>query len=257
VAAAAATLLLGACNSQLPADGKTLPGQTYASLAGLPDWSGWWHAVDGPGGMMLYRPNRQWFLPAAQQQLDDFFTAANVTSNGEYCRPFAFVGHNGGFFEDVEFLFTPGRLTITNESGLLRRIELDGRALPSEPDETNTGTSIGRWIGSTLEIQTVALKSTALFPENAPAMPRIGKHAGVQEKLWLNEQRQLVIETVLTAPELLGSPLRYTVRYERDNGHVVREHDTCAVDDRQIDPTNGKQRFDLTPPADLPPPPVH
>ena len=32
-------------------------------------------------------------------------------------------------------------------------------------------------------------------------------------------------------------------------------HDVDADNDRAIDPQTGKQRFDMTPPADLPPPP--
>jgi hypothetical protein len=184
-----------------------------------------------------------------------FFSDTNTPSHGEYCLPFSFVGHNGGFFEDVEFLFTPGRLTITNESGLLRRIDLDGRALRDHPEETHSGTSVGQWRGPTLNVQTAGLNSTALFPENAPNMVALGANATVTEKLWLNEQQQLLIETELIAPEMLKAPLRFTVRYEREPAHVVREHNTCVSKDRQIDPQTGLQRFDMTPPTDLPPPP--
>jgi hypothetical protein len=31
----------------------------------------------------------------------------------------------------------------------------------------------------------------------------------------------------------------------------------CVGHDRSIDPTSGKQRFDMTPPPDLAPPPAH
>jgi hypothetical protein len=232
----------------------------YCSLAcacqqQLPDWSGWWRAVDGPGGVMLYRGNRELFQPAASKILDEFFKGTNIASHGEHCRPAAFVGHNGGFFDDVEFLFTPGRLTITNESGMLRRIDLDGRAMRSNPEESNAGTSVGRWGGRTLIVETVALKSTALFPENAASMATIGANVSVRERLSLNDQQELVIETELSAPEMLKSPLKFTVRYVRDSGHIVREHDPCTVSDRQIDSKTGLQQFDMTPPADLPPPP--
>jgi hypothetical protein len=43
--------------------------------------------------------------------------------------------------------------------------------------------------------------------------------------------------------------------YHRDRGHVFVDDLSCVEDDRSIDPVTGKQRFDLTPPADLPPPP--
>jgi hypothetical protein len=58
-----------------------------------------------------------------------------------------FTGSNGGFTEAVEFLFTPGRVTLTNERGLIRRIYTDGRPMPTGVNPTNTGWSIGRWEG--------------------------------------------------------------------------------------------------------------
>jgi hypothetical protein len=250
-----AMVILSGCQPQVATTSQTLPGLTYASLAQLPDWSGWWRGVDGPGGMRLYSDYKHLYRPAPSQVLGAFYSPANIASHGEYCRPFAFVGHNGGFFEDTEFLFTPGRLTITNESGLLRRVDLDGRPLRGGPEESNTGTSVGQWDGKSLNIQTTGLNSMALFPENAPSMATLGKNASVKEKLWLDEKQQLVIETELTAPEMLEAPLKFTVRYAREPGHIVREHNTCVTQDRQIDPKTGLQRFDMTPPADLPPPP--
>jgi hypothetical protein len=250
-----ALAVLSGCQQQAETSSQASPGSTYASLAQLPDWSGWWRGVDGPGGMRLYRDSKDLYLPVASKVLDVFFSDTNIPSHGEHCLPFSFVGHNGGFFEDVEFLFTPGRLTITNESGLLRRIDLDGRPLRDNPEETNPGTSVGQWDGKSLHIQTTGLNSSALFPENAPSMATLGKNASVSEKLWLNARQQLVIEAELTAPEMLKAPLKFTVRYEREPGHIVREHNTCVTKDRQIDPVTGLQRFDMTPPADLPPPP--
>jgi hypothetical protein len=77
----------------------------------------------------------------------------------------------------------------------------------------------------------------------------------VLERIRLNEQDQLVVETELTAPELLVAPLNYTIVYRRDPDYVYRDHDVCSLNDRSIDPVTGLERFDLTPPADLPPPP--
>ena len=82
-----------------------------------------------------------------------------------YCRPQQFTGSSGGFTEAVEFLFTPGRVTITNEMGLIRRIYTDGRALPADPDVTNTGFSVGRWEGQTLVVETVGINPDALYPD--------------------------------------------------------------------------------------------
>ena len=39
------------------------------------------------------------------------------------------------------------------------------------------------------------------------------------------------------------------------NKTAANEITFCADDDRSIEPGSGKQRFDMTPPPDLPPPP--
>jgi len=46
-----------------------------------------------------------------------------------------------------------------------------------------------------------------------------------------------------------------TLAFRRDREHVFHEASHCAHDDRSVDPETARERFDLTPPADLPPPP--
>jgi hypothetical protein len=229
---------------------------TYESLAKLPDWSGWWTTVAGPLTPQLFTDHMNLYQPDASRKLKaNSVPGTNISSSGVYCQPARFVGDNGGAIEDFEFLFTPGRLTITNESGLLRRIDLDGRPLRESPEESNAGTSIGHWEGQTLVVETIAVNSKALFPGPNPASIPIGKDVHIVERLTLNDRQELVIDTVLEAPQLLTAPLQVKRRYKREIGHVVRDHDICSDEDRSIDPVSGLQRFDLTPPADLPPPP--
>jgi hypothetical protein len=60
------------------------------------------------------------------------------------------TGYSGGLAESVEFLITPGRVTLLNESGLIRRIYTDGRSMPADLSDSSTGTSVGHWEGQTL-----------------------------------------------------------------------------------------------------------
>ena len=201
--------------------------------------------------------NTSAFGPEARAAAERVNSRANVPSHGEECWPAQFTGHNGGLLEDVEFLLTPGRLTITNESGMIRRIPFDGQPMREEPEEFNAGTSVARWEGGVLRIETVALKSNAGFLVNSSGWPSVGSNARVTETLRLNDKQQIVIDTELVAPELLTEPLKFTTVYEREPNHVLRDHDTCSYNgrDRTRDPKTGLQRFDLTPPSDLPPPP--
>ena len=64
----------------------------------------------------------------------------------------------------MEFLFTPGRVTILIETySLVRRIYTDGSAMPAEPDASYQGTSVGNWEGDTLVVET-----TGILPETSP-----------------------------------------------------------------------------------------
>jgi hypothetical protein len=150
-------------------------------------------------------------------------------------------------------LFTPGRVTITNERGLLRRIYTDGRPMPTRVNPTNTGTSIGRWDGQALVVETANLNPLAAYPNAAGA--RIGANARASERIFLKDADTLQIDVVTVAPELLTAPDRRTRVYTRLPKDAGTEITFCTEYDRSIEPGSGQQRFDLTPPADLPPPP--
>ena len=223
--------------------------QTPTALVALPDWSGWWVYGDAPGAELARQP-----LPIKP----DVLAAAQAAGGPDadplrYCRPMQFVGMNGGFTEAVEFLFTPGRVTITNERGLLRRIYTDGRQMPTSVTPTNTGTSIGRWEANTLVVETTNLNPRATFPGAAGA--EIGANARISERIFLRDPNMLQIDVVVDAPELLTEPDRRTRVYARLAKTMASEVTFCTEYDRSIEPGSGQQRFDLTPPPDLPPPP--
>jgi hypothetical protein len=77
----------------------------------------------------------------------------------------------------MEFLFTPGRVTILGESdgNRLRRIYTDGRAHPADPDPTFHGHSIGHWEGATLVVDTIGiLPETYIASSEAVGLPNNG-----------------------------------------------------------------------------------
>lgn len=59
----------------------------------------------------------------------------------------------------IEFLFTPGRVTIATEADrAIRRIYLQPKH-SDDPDYTFMGESVGHWEGATLVVDTIAIKS--------------------------------------------------------------------------------------------------
>jgi hypothetical protein len=257
----AAVVLLAACGQS--ADSTATDEPVVASVQKLPDWSGWWVFAGGPGGpigaeLRALLQNLEVYQPEARRLIEEAnVPGADLGGGAVYCLPTRFNGGgNGGGTDDVEFLLMPQRLTITNEDGMLRRIPIDGRSLRENPEPSNGGTSVGKWEGDTLVIETIGLHPDTTFPTpSRPNSPLIGENVHVLERLQLNAQDQLVVDTELTAPQLLKAPIKFTTVYLRDPGHVYRDHDRCSLNDRSIDPETGLQRFDMTPPADLPPPP--
>ena len=267
-----ATAMLVAVVAMTPMSGWTAdvaPTVRYQALESLPDFSGWWLPLEYyPNAPKIEVEDRfDWFAgpplkpqgrETYQKMTDSILNSRELDSFGykpsAFCRPYRFNGVT--FFNvegEMEFLFTPGRVTFTDEFGQLRRIYTDGRPLPTEPEESLTGASIGHWEGHTLVIDTVGISREASWLWNFAAIP-VGPGARSHERIFLREPEILQIETVVTAPASLTKPFRSVILLHRDRDHVVREFSYCTGYDRDVDET-GKQRFDLTPPADLPPPP--
>ena len=278
----ALVLLLAACGQSDDSTATMATTATDAATAAsaqqsrdwseLPDWSGWWQIEGGfeavaaaaqagartGTGLLAVVANPDVFQPEARQIIvAGRVPGADLGGGAKYCVPTRFNGGlNGGMTNDVEFLLRPDRLTITNGDGLLRRVLIDGSPLRENPEPSNGGTSVGRWEGDTLVVETIGLHPDTTFPVPSTAyLPPIGEDVHVVERFRLNEQNQLIIDAVLTAPDLLTAPISFTTVYERDPGYVYRDHDICSLNDRSVDPETGFERFDLTPPADLPPPP--
>ena len=138
------------------------------------------------------------------------------------------------------------------EAGLVRRIYLRDEPPANALDVSRSGTSIARWEGTTLVVETSGLDP------NAPLVPgsELGPEARVVERIALVDDDTLEIEAALTAPAVLAAPLTTRVRYRRAPDRVFTDFDTCVDGDRSLDRTTGLDRFDKTPPADLPPPPT-
>jgi len=226
-----------------------------ATQQALPDWSGWW-GLDNPYNLEISRFQPPPLRPADLAKLRTA-PARDVEADPlRYCRPRQFAGYSGGFAESVEFLFTPGRVTLTNESGLIRRIYVDGRTLTTEPEETNTGTSVGHWEGETLVVETVGINPEARYPESAyPGSIPIGKRVRITERIALKGADTLEFDIETIAPELFTAADRRKRIYVRVPKQFAREVNFCVEFDRSFDPTTRTQRFDMTPPVDLPPPP--
>jgi hypothetical protein len=212
---------LPACAEDAPGRAKpviNLPptAQDWADLAKLPDWSGVWNPkitdqdAQVKTNMPPWRPE---IATIIQHQLEEEKAGrpAPIVVN---CLPEAMpawmlISHNA-----LEFLFTPGRVTILGESdgNRLRRIYTDGRGHP-DPDEaemTFHGHSIGHWEGDTLVVETVNIKPQTMFAVNeAAGVPNNGDMK-IIERIHLATPDILHFDIEVDAPHVLTKPWKTT-----------------------------------------------
>jgi hypothetical protein len=222
----------------------------YAPLAKLPDWNGVWEPLrmarpqaarnGAPPAPPKLTPK---YAPqyAAYQEKNRTTPGINFVSPVANCVP---PGLPVSMLQPypIEFLFTPGRVTILIETySMVRRIYTDGSPLPEEPDPSYQGTSVGHWEGDTLVVET-----TGILPETSPLTGILG-HSDkmrVTERMHLAEPDVLEITTTVSDPEVFTEPYTSTTRYQRHRDWKIMEY-VCAQNNHDFVDDKGKPGFSL------------
>jgi hypothetical protein len=141
-----------------------------------------------------------------------------------------------------ELLMTPGRITMLGEvdGNRMRRIYLDGRPHPEDPDLTLHGHSIGHWDGDTLVIDTVAIAPQAYIAiSEAVGIPNNGD-MHILERLHLAKPDVLYDDLEITAPKVLKASWKTTRIFRR---YPERHYEVTEGECAQEDLTAGKDQF--------------
>ncbi len=219
----------------------------YAALAKLPDWSGVWDPafMRPPPGAPRPAPPKLTPRYAAEyakfQQKNRTTPGINFVSDVASCVP---PGLPQSMHEPypIEFLFTPGRVTILIETdSIVRRIPTDGRPPPEDPDPTYQGTSVGHWEGDTLVVET-----SAILPETSP-LNGINGHSDklhVTERIRLVNPDTLAITTTETDPTVFAEPYTSTSYYRRHRDWKIMEY-VCQQNNHDALDANGHAAFSL------------
>lgn len=223
-------------------------GDTYASIAQLPDWSGVWVI---PFDDFMRENLRQRIIgDPASPPLTPAFAAVlagqrlgsptRKATNAEQCLPNGMPNVMRYAFA-IEFLFTPGRVTILLEQdGTIRRVFTDGRSHSTDPDPSYAGESMGRWEGDTLVVETAAISPRA---ELMAGVPTSGQ-ARITERIRLRDRTHLEIASIVEDPVALTMPWRRTHIYERSDAMFFER--ICLDNNRDRDGADP----DLTPPGE-------
>jgi hypothetical protein len=212
-----ASLAIGAA----PAEAQPAAAD-WAALAERPDLSGVW-VPDVADQRRKERNEIPPWAPAAKTQIDFLFAedrAGRPKLILDHCLPhgmpsWMLITHNA-----LEILATPGRITMLGEGdgNRMRRIYMDGRPHPEDPDLTIHGHSIGRWDGDTLVVDTVGIIPQAYIAlSEATGIPNNGGMR-IVERIRLSDADTLAVELTITAPKVLTQPWTTTRLFVRRRG---------------------------------------
>ncbi|CAN5187953.1 hypothetical protein BH10PSE13_BH10PSE13_10430 [soil metagenome] len=234
---AAQTLAAQAPATQPPETLNLAPTRRdWAAIGDRPDLSGVW----APGPLDRFPPGSTTAPPwtpekaaeiAALQQLDKEGRPKNIYID---CLPEGLPSSVTQTLNSVEFLVTPGRVTILGEldGNRLRRIWTDGRAHPADPDPTFSGHSIGHWEENALIIDTVGILPQVFIPmSQGVGLPNNGD-MHVEERITLVDANSLRWDITVHAPKVLSRPWTSTRTFAR---HRERAFDPIESSCRQGD----------------------
>lgn len=224
--------------AQIPSKWPGAQGDTYKSIALLPDWSGTWAKPDHVSAKGEARPPE--FSPPFKPDYAPALRTQTTKANAEMCLPGGMPGIMGvplGY----EFLFTPGRVTILVEEGpTIRRVFTDGRPHSADPDPTFAGESIGHWEGQTLVVDTTAIRPKSQFFMGT----KTSGQTHVVERIHLLDHDHMQVDTTVEDPVALSKPWQYTWTYVRSK--VAFQESYYCDDDRD---SNGEPNLEPPPPS--------
>ena len=218
----------------------------YRALQSLPDWRGIWQPANGrapkpeipqlKGAYKTHYDEIQQLIKSGDPE-----ALLKVERRASACEPPGMPGIMTQPY-NIEFLFTPGRVTLIQEAYMqVRRIYTDGRPLPEEPDPTYNGTSTGQWDGDTLVVTTIGLR-------DGGTMGRWGithsDQVKLTERIHLDprDKNILIVENLFEDPVALTAPWHSTYVFSRDRTLDQLEF-ICAQNDRNPINENGDVEF--------------
>jgi hypothetical protein len=228
LAAALALPAAWADDSQQPPAKQPPPAKSVkkAAAENPRDWSGVWeldweHSGLGGGGRGANQPK---LTPEYQAKLDAYRAAQKKGENQQTqtanCVPPGMPQIMTQPYP-VEFLFTPGKVTVAIEAySQMRRIFMDGRKHPDDPDPTFQGHSIGHWEGDTLVVDSVGFVTNTMITTGVFHSDQMH----IVEHIRKVAPDSMTIETTIIDPKALQEPWTVARAYKRHTDWDIKEY---------------------------------
>lgn len=125
------------------------------------------------------------------------------------CMPDTFV-RAYGLPHYQRFIQTPERLVVLQEMNAMYRVVFtDGRPLPTDPNPTWNGYSVGRWDGRALVIDSIGFRDEQwLDMQGSP----LSDQAKIRERITRPTYGQLLVETTVDDPKYYTRPWTVTLK---------------------------------------------
>ena len=224
------------------------PGSTWETIPKLPDWSGVWEpalfarpAAGGPRRPVhrssRRRNQKQWDAFRRRTGRPPASTSSHQVAN---CVPPGLPGIMQQPYP-IEFLFTPGRVTIITESySMVRRVYTDGSTLP------RTRSHLSGHFSRPLGRRHAGRRDHGHPAGDEPARG-INGHSDkmrVTERVRLIEPDILEIPTTVEDPAVFVEPYTSIARYQRHRDWKIMEY-VCAQNNHDSLDEHGNPGFSL------------
>jgi hypothetical protein len=222
--------------------GAAYPKGHYGALDKLPDWGGIWTLTFGAPGAKRETPTLKGkYLADYQAWKKDADSKHGAGKKvGDNCTPPGMPYIMGVAQYPIEFMFTPGRVTVHHEAWMQWRVIFtDGRTHP-DIEPSFYGHSTGKWEGDTLVVDTVNIKPTVAL---MPGMFHSDKvHITERFRLDSKNADQLLVDLTVEDPEALAKPYTNTYVFTRSREYDLIEF-ICAENDRNKTDAEGNTLF--------------
>jgi hypothetical protein len=211
-----------------------------------PDWGGVWvlnrprrAPGEGPPEQPALKGDYLARYQAWQKDVrDNNGVVRRDTSN---CMPPGMPNMMGTGQYPIEFLFTPGRVTMHNEAWMQwRSIYTDGRGHPEDLEPGIFGHSVGRWEGDTLVVETIGIKTITELSAGMKHSPKLK----ITERFRLDPQDRdvMLLDMTIEDADALEKPWKRQFNFARQRDWSLMEF-VCAENDRNPVDAEGHTTF--------------
>ncbi len=219
LATACAIALAGLAAAQTPAPAAPAKLDWHGDPK-APDISGVWVRADTQAAGASKEGWGPWPPPLKGKFLADWKkrvadAAAGTRSDDpvQGCLPAGMPRFDTGMTGPMLIVQTPGRVILYRDGIPLRRVWLDGRAMPDDKDleSFSNGNAIGRYVGDTLVTQIAGIKDQPIDSTGVPHSDSLK----ISERFRRVDADTLQVEVTLTDPVAYSRPLKSTVTYKK------------------------------------------